>query len=513
MAQTEPSAVAEAPMIARRSDARLLRNIGLLAGSQVTTWGITVLWTLIVPRLLGPRQMGMITVAISATSIVSTLVAMGVTLLLVKEIASNRDRAPHLVGAALVMEALLYVPAVAVIVLFITLSRFDAQQDAVLLLAAAGMLPTVLRGPLEASLRAIERMEYSALSGVIAKIANSAGGVGLVLLGLGAIPLTILGGAVEVLLLGLNVGWFQRYFKLDWRVTRGAVIRLFTASVPYGATYLVSNVYTYIDAVMLASLTASTVVGWYGVSTRLLGTLMFLPVIVSTALLPRLSAVFHSDPKEVIVQVRPVFELILAFSLPITAGTILVAGPVIRLLYGPAFAHSAEVLAIAVISVPFTYFNIIVWQVLVASNRQWVWAKVMVAATVLNIALNGALILLFQDRYHNGAVGSAIALVATEAFMTAVALWLLPGLLTRRSWNRLLRSLLATLVMSGAVWWANSYELAAETLVGVAVFTVAALALRIVHISELGVLAGKLPAPLKYIPSQARRLFAVRGRR
>ena len=485
-------AVIEAP--AQRPGARLLKNIGLLTGSQVTTWLITLLWTLIVPRILGPRAIGMLTTAVATVGIVATLVVLGLTVLLVKEIARDRRRASRLVGGVLLLEVVLYLPAVAVIVLFMNVSGFEYHQKIVLLIAAAGMLPMVLRAPLEASLQGLERMEYSAMSGVISKVVNSVGGVILVLLGLGVIPLTFLGLAAESLVLALNVRWYRKYFSVDWKVPPRQLGRLFASSLPYGATYLVANVYTYIDSVMLAIFTAATVVGWYGVSTRLLGTLMFMPVIVSTALLPRLSSVFDGTMQRVYAAAQPVFELILCFSLPITAGTIMVAGPVVRLLYGPDFDSSAVVLAVAVVSVPFTYFNILAWKVLVAANRQGVWAKVMVVTTVANIALNAFLIPPFQAIYHDGAIGSAAALVATEAIMSAAALWLLKGLLTGRSWGRLMRCALATLAMSAAVWWAERYGLPAELAVGFVTFAAAAFALRVVAVPELRWLWGMIRA-------------------
>ena len=114
----------------------------------------------------------------------------------------------------------------------------------------------------------------------------------------------------------------------------------------------------------------------------------------------------------------------------------------------------------------------------------------MVAATALNIVLNGYLIFEFQRRSQDGAVGSAIALVVTEVAMTVAALLLLPGLLNRRSWGRLLRSAFATAVMSGAVWASSRYELAVETIVGAAMFAAAALAMRVVQVSEVRALLG-----------------------
>ena len=51
-------------------------------------------------------------------------------------------------------------------------------------------------------------------------------------------------------------------------------------------------IYLWIDTIMLTLMTRSDVVGWYGASTQLFQTLMFLPVFVQTAWLPRLVSAF-----------------------------------------------------------------------------------------------------------------------------------------------------------------------------------------------------------------------------
>jgi O-antigen/teichoic acid export membrane protein len=167
-------------------------------------------------------------------------------------------------------------------------------------------------------------------------------------------------------------------------------------------------------------------------------------------------------------------------SLPIAAGTFLIAGPLTKVLYGHAFDQSVPVLQVLALCVPAMYLNIMVNQVLVASERQTLWTKVMLMATILNPILNLLLIRYFQDHFQNGAIGSAIALLLTELVIAAIALAVVRRSFDWSSINRLLRGAVATLAMSALVLLARSHGLFIEVIVGMVTFPAFAALLRVV---------------------------------
>ena len=183
-------------------------------------------------------------------------------------------------------------------------------------------------------------------------------------------------------------------------------------------------IYLWIDTIMLTLMTRSTVVGWYGADTQLFQTLMFLPALVQTAWLPRMVAAFGRSRRELHATARAPIEFVLVLSMPIAAGTVVVADALIRGVYGPAFVQAVPVLMILGLCIPPIYLNIILASVLIAEKRQSVWAKVMIGAAVFNPLVNLVLIPVTEHRYHNGAIGAAISLVLTELLMAGVGLFL-----------------------------------------------------------------------------------------
>jgi O-antigen/teichoic acid export membrane protein len=285
--------------------------------------------------------------------------------------------------------------------------------------------------------------------------------------------------------LALNILWLRPYHPIDWRTNLVRLRQLLRESLVYAASAIFGMVYIWVGSVTLAAMAPPTTVGWYGASNRLFATLMFFPTIVATAWLPRLVKAYEQGPRRLHVAARAPVEMVLIISLPIAAGTALIADDVIRFLYGPAFGPSAIVLMILAASCVPMYFNIIAYQVLVAENRPGIWNRVMIAATVVNVVLNLVAISFFQGKFGNGAIGAALALLVTELLMSAVGVAVLKGVLARSSAVRFLKAVVATLGMSAAVLAATPWNFGFQALLGVIVFAGLAIVLRLPTAEEI----------------------------
>jgi Na+-driven multidrug efflux pump len=132
-------------------------------------------------------------------------------------------------------------------------------------------------------------------------------------------------------------------------------------------------------------------------------------------------------------------------------------------------------------------------QLLVANNRQLAWTKVMVASAIVNPLLNFFLIRYFQSQQHNGAIGAALSLLATEVGMTVAGLILLPPILGRKSLLRFLRTILATAGMALVVVWLRPHlGFLLQMAAGGITFAMLAVALRLLSTEELDLLGGAM---------------------
>ena len=470
----------------RRDQAVLIRNITVLAGSQVITWTASLAWALIVPRSLGAQGTGVFTLSVAASQMIGVFIGLGMAPLLVREISINRERAPRLLATAIVLRLALAVPALGALALLARLAHFEGDELVGLYLGWGVAAVYALYGPFQAALQAIERMQYLAYSDVITKTGVIVISIVLVLVGLGAISLLSTTVAVMAGVLVLNFVWIRRYFHLQWRVTASDVRNLVMDSLPYCGFAIFFNFYLWIDSLMLGVMTSVQVVGWYGMPTKLFGTLMFLPVILSTAWLPRLAAAHRQESDEPLSEAaRSPLEIVVALSLPVCAGVILLAGPVIHFLYGPDFDQSAPIMTLLALSVPPMYLNIMVNQVLVAANRQMVWTKAMGVACVVNPALNLILIPYFQRTHGNGGIGAGLSLLITELVLAGIAVVAVRSCFRGSFVGRTVRAAAATAGMAGAMLLAQQFGFVAQLVVGLLVYPLLAWGFRVVAPDEL----------------------------
>ena len=464
---------------------RVPRNVLTLAGGQAASWLMATVWVVFVPRAIGPVGMGDLTTAYSVTGVVTGVVGFGVTTLLIKEIARSRQRGLVLIPAALGLQLAVAVPAVLMVALYAHLGRFDGTLLAVLWIFTATAMLEMTGARMEAVFQGIQRMHYVAAGRVITRTGVAGLAVAIISVGLGVIQLAWMSLLVTAAVVCVQVRWLHREFKPGWRIDFQEVRRLAVAALPYGAGDLVAVTYLWVDSMLLALLVPTQVVGWYGAPTRLLGALLFVPVILSAAWLPRMADKFTTDRPAYRAGARATLELTLVAAIPIAVGTAITAPDLVRVLYGGQFAPAVPVLTILGATIPFMYINVAAWSVLVAADRQLTWIKIMAVATVVNVFLNVVLIEALQSRNGNGGIGAALALLTTEVLMAGAAIVLMRDILTWSIAARVLRTVAVSALMAALVLVVRPFGLAAEVLVGGTGFLAGSLTLRVFTAAEV----------------------------
>jgi O-antigen/teichoic acid export membrane protein len=467
---------------------------------------MTLLWTFVVPRSLGPGGLGTIMAAWSITGIFGIVLGLGTRNYLVRESVVDPAAASRLIGTALVMRVLLSPVILVAAFAYGQVVGWDQDARTVLYLAAAATIFVQIAEPLQAAFQSLEQMQYLAYSDVISKSGQGLVGIVVVLLGAGTIGVTACWAIMTGLVVVLDLWWLRGRLRVDLRTTTGRMLTMARASVPYWAFGLFFMVYLWIDFVMLSLLTRKEVVGWYAVPTRLFQTLMFFPVVVATAWLPRFVRAFEADREQLGREARPPTELVLLLSLPIASLTILVAHPLIHLLYGHQYAESVPVMVGLGLCIPAMYLNIMMAQVLIAMNRQAVWTWVMAGTVVINPLFNLALIPFTQHHYGNGAIGASISLLLTELVCVGAGYVLIGRLVF--DWGSARRSLLG-LGIAGAMWgvgyWIDSIGPALPALVAAGLtFVLLAWLLRLFTPEELALMRAGVEKVRNKVPGLKR---------
>jgi len=429
---------------------RALANSAIQAGSQAITWVLSWVLLVVLPRYLGDEHFGKLFFAISYSMIFGTFVNLGVRTYFVREVAvlSNPDDVSpddeirtstlqNLIANVFTLRIVLALAIYCIMVATIHVLPYDdLSRKAVMIIGLAVCIGN-LTGVLGDVYQGLEAMLVPNVGLIVEKALTT--GVCAVLLINGYALVSV----CFVYLAGASANFLIVLFCIRRRVTfgirwHGSTIRqILVGGLPFLVWVIFGEIYVRIDVVMLSLMTDDAVVGWYGGAFRLYSTLLFVPHILNTVVFPPLARMGSCEDDDGAFgrATERLMNLLLFAALPIGAGTIVIADPIVKLLYGDgAFLNAAPSLKIFGVSIVLVCVDVMLGTALVAKGKEKPWACMAIAAAIFNPAMNAWMIPLSQETLGNGGIGAAIATALTEALMMLGALCLMPpGVFTRRN--------------------------------------------------------------------------------
>jgi O-antigen/teichoic acid export membrane protein len=199
--------------------------------------------------------------------------------------------------------------------------------------------------------------------------------------------------------------------RIDAAQPSGLPMRQFFAEVaPLGLGNVLVMAYFRLDTIVLSKIGGDTQVGHYGAIFRLTEGSLALATGVAATFLPLLSAHLadQASRERALDLYERGFKVLLASAVLIASAITLLAGPIIRLLYGTRYEDAAPGLAVLIWSTVFMSINMLQASAFVALGRQRVFFVVKAAVLVINVTLILTLIPWI------GLLGACVATVATE---------------------------------------------------------------------------------------------------
>jgi O-antigen/teichoic acid export membrane protein len=425
---------------------RLAGNVGWLLAERAVLLATGFLVNIAFVRHLGPTQYGLYSYALSFAALFTTLAALGMDGIVVRELTRSPEHTGSILGTALWLRIGAAVGAWGAAIAGIWWMRPDAASHTLVwVLGANGLFM---------ALTVFELWFQSRISARGPVLARS----GVALLSQAARLVLIVAGAPLVAFATLFVGGTAATAAaLYWLYARGGVpsrVRfdgsrartLLRDSWPQIVASLSVVVYMRIDQVMLGAMAGDHETGIYAVAAALSELWYFLPVAIASTVLPVIVTARDTlDGPSFDAKMQTFYDAMLALGYGVAVPVFLLAGLIIGILYGPAYAASAQVLRIHVLSFVFVCIGSARGRFLVAENLM----RFSMLATAIGAAANVGLNLWLIPRW--GAVGAAWATLLSYA-----AANYLSGFLDRRvrrqTW--LLTRSLAVPLRPRALWQA-----------------------------------------------------------
>lgn len=447
------------------------RNVTALVAAQAATKAINLVVSVALVRWLGVHELGRYAYVLAFCFPFGALADFGLATLAIRDASRAPGEASRVIAVVRRVAVALAAASAAAMVGLALLLGHDAGIVAGIALGGLASIVSALTMPSLVLLTARERMDRLSLHRVAGSVVSSAITVG-VLLGGGGVVALLAGSLTTSLLMWALARALAGETGQVPAVPAGAVAALLRRAVPFGLLMAGFALYYRVDMVMLEWLAAPGELGRYAAAYRFLDAVIALAASLGGPLFPRLSSVALAAPGEARRLLEAGWRPLLALGLPLTVGTVVVAGDLVVALFGREFAGAAPLLRLLILgTLPLFWVNI-ANHALIAGDRVWALVGVYGLSALVNVAGN----LFLVPRW--GAAGAAVATVVCEWLNLILVVRLL-----RRAFGVTLsaaglwRYLAATGGMLAALWLAHPLGVAPAIALAAAAYAAALWAL------------------------------------
>lgn len=374
----------------------------------------------VLTRYLGTEQFGWYTTVMTFLQFFAIIADFGLTLITTQMISEPNARENHLVNniftLRLVISTVLFGGACALI----WLMPYNTEIKWGVLAASGGVFFISLQNILQGLFQKHLRMEKAAFGDMLGRAVILVGFIIAVLLKMNIMAIFLVHAVANGLQFFLLYFFTTRYITLRFAWHAPTIKKILTRSWPIAISMMFNLIYLKADTLILSFSHPQTEVGLYGAAYRVIEVISAVPVMFMGIILPFLTYHWNANKIEFKNYFQNTFDAMALMGLPIAAGGIMVATPLMRAFTGSAFAPSGAYLQILLLALLAIFFGALSGHTIVAINKQ----RVMVWGYVIDALISFILYLVLIPPF--GAQAAAWVTVFSEVFiliMTWYVVW------------------------------------------------------------------------------------------
>jgi len=430
---------------------------------------VSFLLMIYLARHLGSMNFGKFTFANSFIYIFLILADLGITTLVVRDVASNRDGKSQYVGNTAILKVILSVVTFIVILVASNIMQVPDDTKVVVCLISAYLILENMGGFFGAVFQAYEKMSYIAIIEITQKLflfflcfIFLSQGHGLVAVSFAYLFSGIFFCLINMIFVSLH--FFKPIYRIDLKFWK----EILKESFPLAIAATITMIYYNIDIIMLGKMKGEEIAGWYGVSYNLFLAVAVLSGAFLSATFPVMSRFFKESKDMLKKAYEKSFKVIVGVGLPFSVGGSLFSERFITFLFGSQYQHSIPIFRIFASIIIFSYLNNLIGYFLISINRQALVAKILAVTVTVNVLLNFILI----PRYSY--TGAACATVVSEILFFIISFVFLPADFRYFPGWAIIKSVLACSLMGITIILLNfrNLNLALVVLAAIAVYSI-----------------------------------------
>lgn len=396
----------------------IFKNTSWLTISQVITSICAFLWTIIIARYLGVSDYGIVSFAISFTSLVGIVMDLGMSTYITREIAKNRNSVNKYFNNIFIFKLILAIILFFISGLILYLLGYPQWTILITLLFTIELIFMSMTVFLNGVFQAFEEVKYQAIGSIL----NSS----LLLIGI----LITLGFDLGVVAIALSytlsyfiyfsyilLKYIQTFSFPKFEIDVKFIKRVLIESIPFGLTNFFYTIYFSIDIVMLSYISGDYATGLYKSAYNIITVFTTFFVVYQAVFFPVMSKFFKESQNLIKISYELSIKYLLLIIIPISAIIFFYARPIVDLIYSNQYSLASTPVQILIWTVLFLFINGAASVLLNAINQEKTVTKIYIIAALFNVCLN--LILIPVYSYD----GAAIATVISEILITILTLY------------------------------------------------------------------------------------------
>jgi O-antigen/teichoic acid export membrane protein len=376
----------------------IFRNTAVFGFARLVERASTIVLGLLIARTLGASGLGIYSTAVVLYSFISIAADMGSSNFLVREISKNREIAGRYLVHVGAMAALAGAAATTCAWLVLPYLGYSDQLALSAYIVTLAIVPGTLKTVQEAVFVAVQRVEFIAYSSLLAGFVQVALALVLLRQGAGVVAMVALFAGIQCLI-ALAYFWFLRQYLrgVAWKVDVKFAWGLLRQMRAFIGSSVLAALFARPEILILSLFANEAAIGFYSAAARIVDVWHFIPDTYMTNVFPVLSRAHHkADGSARYVQEKSL-KYLLALTMPVTIGTVVLAGPIVAMLYGPGFDVTAQLVPILAWTLPLAAVSSVLWRVLAARGRQGLVFRVQIVTTIVRLSTGVALISMFSE--------------------------------------------------------------------------------------------------------------------
>lgn len=367
-------------------------------------------------RMLGAASWGAFSYAVGIAAFLTIFSDIGINALITKEASRNPElKDKYLSTAFFTKIGLLSVFVLGVIVFFPYLTNLPEAAAIMPILIFVFAFDT-LRDLGSALSRALERMEIEAGINIFTNFVITVLGFAFFIMHPSSRSLAFayaIGSAIGLIAIFYTL---RDHFKDILKNFHKELVKpILLTAWPFGLMGIMGAIMLNTDIIMLGWLRTAEEVGYYAAAQKPIQLLYVLPTLLATSIFPVLARKAKSSPEEAKTILEKSVALVILFAIPIVILGILLAHPIMNILFGPEYAPGIKTFQILMITIAIVYPSTLLGNAIFAYDRQK-YFLVFVAAAALGNALFNAL-LIPPLGIEGAALSTVIAQLITNALI------------------------------------------------------------------------------------------------